>query len=355
MTHLTTPSGFDPDIPIEYAKTPPASWYTDPSYFQLEKERVFKKSWQAVGYKAQLQKAGDYFSGEFLGLSYLVVLGRDMQVRAFYNVCRHHAAGLVQGSGCRQELVCPYHGWTYKLDGNLASAPRMNGACDFKLADNGLFPIQVEVWGLFIWLKFGEESKPVHVSLGELDRRLNGMKTDQLKFYCRKTYEISCNWKVYVDNYLDGGYHVPILHRDLSANLNIGSYRTEIFDRYSIQSCNGKNDERIGSHALYAWIYPNFMINRYGPMMDTNWVIPLSVEKTLTVFDYYFTEDLINNHEFIHNALAASEQVQKEDVFISESVQRGLASGVYVSGRYAPQVENGEYHFHQILIQDLTY
>src|SRR4051812_14433479 len=108
---------FDPKLPIEKAATPPASWYLDPRFLALEKDTVFKKTWQPVGRIDQLQKPGDYFSGDLLGVPYAVVRDGEGKIRAFHNTCRHHAAEILKGHGCVKDLICPYHGWTYGLDG----------------------------------------------------------------------------------------------------------------------------------------------------------------------------------------------------------------------------------------------
>jgi choline monooxygenase len=307
----------------------------------------------------QIAKAGDFVAGEFAGLSYIV--GRDQEglVRAFHNTCRHHAARILPvGEVCgAKQFVCPYHGWTYRLDGKLAAAPRMNGARNFSLDCHSLVSIRCETWGPWVWICFDEGAAPLFGTVGELEKRLPGESLLGMHFHSRRTYEIRCNWKVYVDNYLDGGYHVPVLHRGLSSQLDMSSYRTEIFDRMSIQSCEGRSgaSERIGNAAVYAWLYPGFMINRYGPVLDTNWVIPISHDRTLTVFDFYF-EDISSKaaKQFITASLESSEKVQQEDLWISECVQKGLGGPAYDRGRYAPEVEQAEHHFHRMLARDLA-
>ena len=183
----------------------------------------------------------------------------------------------------------------------------------------------------------------------------NATGCEKLKFHSRRSYEIRCNWKVYVDNYLDGGYHIGMLHKQLTGQLNLGDYRIEVDNGLSIQSGKGKQSDRIGDVALYIWLYPNFMINRYGPAMDTNWVIPLAADRCLTVFDFYFAEPEGDHAEtFIQESLKMSEQIQDEDIRISESVQRGLEFGAYDVGRYAPRMEHAMHAFHRQLALDVT-
>jgi choline monooxygenase len=306
----------------------------------------------------QLKNPGDFVSGSFIGLPYMVGRDHEGRIQAFHNTCRHHAARILpEGTASAKSLVCPYHGWTYSLDGKLIGAPRMKGARDFSPECFSLVPIRTEIWGPWVWICFDANTAPLSSSLTELEARLPGASLERLHFHSRRTYKIACNWKVYVDNYLDGGYHVPVLHGGLTSQLDLSSYHTEIFDRFSIQSCKGRpsSTQRIGDSALYAWLYPGFMINRYGPVMDTNWVIPLSHDQTLTVFDFYF-EDITSEsaRKFIAQSLESSEKVQQEDIWISESVQGGLSGPAYDRGRYAPEVEQAEHHFHRVLARDLA-
>ena len=290
-----------------------------------------------------------------MGKPYVVVRGADGELRAFYNVCRHHGAELVCGAGRIQNFVCPYHGWKYSLQGDLTAAPRMQGAENFDKSAFGLKPVKLCAAGPFIWLALGSVDASPEALFEGAWARLADTGYEKLKFHSRRTYEIRCNWKVYVDNYLDGGYHVGMLHRQLSRQLKLGAYKTEVGDGFSIQSVKGQQSDRIGDKALYVWLYPNFMINRYGPAMDTNWVIPLSPERCLTVFDFYFADvEGGDAQAFIRESLQMSEQVQEEDIAIVESVQRGLESGASEPGRYAPRVEHAMYAFHRQLAVDVA-
>ncbi|XP_008443631.2 choline monooxygenase, chloroplastic isoform X1 [Cucumis melo] len=361
---------FDPEIPLEKALTPPSSWYIDPSFFALELDRVFYRGWQAVGYVEQLKDAHDFFTGRLGNVEYVVCKDNNRKVRAFHNVCRHHASLLATGCGKKSCFVCPYHGWTYGLDGILLKATRINGIQNFNENDFGLVPLPVAMWGPFVLLNLdGKLSSKLDVDEDKVARewlgtcadvlRLNGVDAS-LSYVCRREYTIDCNWKVFCDNYLDGGYHVPYAHKGLASNLNLESYSTELFETVSIQSCKGggesKGDDydRLGPEALYAFIYPNFMINRYGPWMDTNLVLPLGPRKCLVVFDYFLEASFKNDDSFIQQSLEDSESVQNEDIILCEGVQKGLESPAYKFGRYAPSVENAMHHFHRLLHRNLT-
>ena len=354
---------FDPSIPIERAYTPPASWYVLPEFLPHERDRVFRRTWQAVGRVDQVARPGDYVAGCLLDDPYVVVRDQDGTLRAFHNVCRHHAAQVCEGEGQLGEFVCPYHGWTYRLDGKLVKAPRLGQSEVFDRDRFGLKPVAVETWGPLVFVFLGDDPPPLAPQLTELKSRLDAMGTGALSFAARRTYDMRCNWKVYVDNYLDGGYHVSVLHKALAGQLDLDTYVNEIFERYSIQSVRSPGEapeaaggdfaERIGAEALYAFVYPNFMLNRYGPILDTNYVVPLGPNLTRVVFDFYFEDTGPQAQEFIAKSLAASEKVQEEDGMICESVQRGLGSPAYDRGIYAPRIETPAYHFHKLLAGDL--
>jgi choline monooxygenase len=356
---------FDPKIPLESAWLPPKSWYNAGRFHTLERDTVFKNNWLIAARGDQFVKAGDFVAGSIAGEPYVVTRDEDGTLRAFYNVCRHHAAQIAVGAGCAESLVCPYHGWTYALDGRLLRAPELGAVKNFDREQFGLVPMHVEEWCGLVFICMAERPRPLDHDLAEVGSRLSAMGMDRLQFVARRKYTLACNWKVYVDNYLDGGYHVSYLHKGLAGQLDLDSYRTEIFERYSIQSgagAAGKKEgtpgsdfaERIGDRVLYAWIYPNLMINRYGPMMDTNWVIPRGHDETEVIFDYYFTPETAADGDFVARSLAASDVVQVEDVEICESVQKGLGSSSYEQGRYSAKLEQGEHHFHRLLAEDFS-
>ncbi len=353
---------FHAETPIAQASTPPSSWYTWPEFLELEKRTVFRRSWQYACPLDKLQRPGAYVRVDFLGESYLVLRDSRGVLRGMHNVCRHHAALLLQGEGSVERIVCPYHGWTYDLEGRLKSAPHMGAMQNFDRDGFRLPEVPVETWGPFVFLHPGAPLRPLAAELVELSSRMDALGMEGLRHVARRRYPMSCNWKVFVDNYLDGGYHVGHLHHGLASQLDLSSYRTEVFERFNIQSCPGDPEasfrgvdfrERIGGGALYAWIHPNFMVNRYGPILDTNWVVPLAHDRCEVVFDYWFPhQDGPEAERFVQQSLVASDAVQSEDVWISESVQRGVSSSSYDQGRYA-QPEIGMHQFHRLLAQDL--
>jgi choline monooxygenase len=348
--------------PLAEAYTIPAPWYLDPAIERLEQQRVFGANWQAIGRIDQVTQPGDYFTAEFAGEPILAVRGADGQLRAFYNVCRHHAAQVATAPcGRTQSFRCPYHGWNYGLDGSLKGMPEFAGVCNFDRADNGLAPVAVDTWENFVFVNLAPNPAPLGEFLADLAPRVAPLSLGKLHFHSRRDYTLNCNWKVYVDNYLDGGYHVPHLHKGLNSVLDYTHYTIETGRRYCLQSspmvASDADAEvaatRQGDRAWYFWLYPNFMINIYEGVMDTNLVLPLGPDKCRVIFDFYFADVSPARADYNAASVATSDKVQDEDVAICESVQRGLASRAYVAGRLSVRREAGEHLFHRLLARDL--
>ena len=348
---MTDPS-FDASLPLNAAKTPPATWYRSPVHAHKERSRVLANNWQVVAHVSELSEPGSFVSGCAGAEPWVVTRDLTGQLRAFANVCRHNGTQVADGAGQQEQLVCPYHGWRYNLDGQLAKAPRLGAVEGFSREAYSLKPLSLQVWGPLILINSAPSASPLQ--LDELTQRLETLNWQSLRRIERRTYDIKCNWKVFVDNYLDGGYHVPFLHQDLSAELDLKNYKTELFDGYSIQSVSGLEEAgaRLSGDALYAWVYPNLMLNRYGNMMDVNVVVPTDTERCRVIFDWYAEPGL--DDAFISKSLASSEQVQLEDIYICERLQVGMGSMHFEPGPYAPALEKSKHQFHQLLSADLS-
>ena len=355
---------YNPADPLEKASTIPAPWYRDPRLQELEVAAVFGKTWQVAGRLDQVRERGEFFTADVAGEPIVVVRGEDAQLRAFYNVCRHHAAAVVTDPhGCAKQFRCPYHGWTYGIDGALKGMVEFEGVCNFDRANNGLVPIQVDAWENFVFVNLDPRAALLHKFLGSIPGLVAPLQLAQkLHYFDRRVYTLNCNWKVYVDNYLDGGYHVPHAHKGLSSVIEYTQYTIENFERACLQSSPLSSDVNSAAgvaatrqgRAFYLWIYPNFMINAYEGVMDTNLVVSLGVDKCAVIFDYYFADTSDSAEEHNRQSIAVSEKVQEEDMAICDAVQRGLGSRAYVAGRLSVRREAGEHLFHRLLHADLT-
>jgi len=353
---------YNADAPLEEAYTIPAPWYLDARIEQAEREQVFGHNWIAVGRLDQVAAEGQFFTVEIAGEPLVIVRGADGELRGFYNVCRHHAAAVANmPCGTVQHLRCPYHGWTYGLDGALKGAPEFTGVCNFDRAANGLVPVRVAAWEQFVFVTLDANAPELTTFLGDLPARVAPLAIGNLSFFSRKTYTLACNWKVYVDNYLDGGYHVPHLHKGLNSVLDYKEYTIENSARYCLQSSPMVSSQehksfaatRTGDRAYYYWLYPNFMINIYEGVMDTNLVFPLGTDRCMVQFDFFFADVSDGVRAANAESIAVSDRIQDEDVDICESVQRGLGSRAYGAGRLSARREGGEHLFHRLLAADL--
>ena len=355
-------ASYDDLAPLDRAHTIPASWYVDERVAELERQNVFGRTWQVVAHVDQLRRVGDFVTAELVGEPLVIVRGSDNHLRAFYNVCRHHAAAVVmEEQGTAAIFRCPYHGWSYGLDGALKGAPEFEGVCSFDRLQNGLLPIRLETWEQFVFVNLDPEAAPLAGFLGRLAKRVAPLNIGALHFFEHRTYRLKCNWKVFVDNYLDGGYHVPHLHKGLNSVLDYKHYTIENEDRYCLQSSPmvASTDDaatsatRTGDRAWYFWQYPNFMMNLYNGYMDTNLVLPDGTDRCMVIFDFYFSDVSEAAAERNRQSIAVGERVNDEDVGICEAVQRGLRSRAYGAGRLSVRREAGEHLFHRLLAADL--
>ena len=353
---------FDPATPLAQACTIPGSWYTDERVAELECTTVYSRNWQMVGRAEQVHQPGQFITAEVAGEPVLVVRGQDGILRGFFNVCRHHAAAVVTTPcGTAARLECPYHGWTYGLDGSLKGVPDFSGVENFDRKKNGLLPLQVDLWEKFVFVQLDPEPPPLRNYLGDLVEQFKPLRLDLLHFAGRREWIIACNWKVFVDNYLDGGYHVPYLHKGLNSILDYASYTISNGARYCLQSSSIDSqggEETTASvrqgQALYYWLYPNFMLNYYAGYLDTNLVLPIAVDKTRVIFDFYFNDISQSAEERNKKSIEMSARIQDEDHSICVSVQKGLSSRAYGAGRLSVRREAGERLFHQLLHRDLA-
>jgi len=288
-------------------------------------------------------------------------------LRAFYNVCAHRAGPVAAGKGNRRSLQCRYHGWTYALDGRLLSQPEFEGVNDWRKEDICLQNVRVVEWGPFIFVNLDANASDFMDVYGDIDAeiRAKGFDIAQMRAMERRDYEIECNWKVYVDNYLEG-YHVPIAHPGLFRELDYEQYRVDTFRYHSSQYAPirpAKDGEIQGrerryvrtegeSEALYYWIFPNTMLNIYPDNMSINIILPITHDRTLTIFEWYFEEPGTGEGwESMQQTIAFSDEIQQEDIEICVTVQKGLRSRAYDRGRFSVKRENGVHHF-QTLVQE---
>jgi len=345
-------------VPIEEARTIPSAWYTDSRFLELERQTILSSFWHYVGHEGRIPSIGDQIVAELPWNPVVVVRGNDGVARAFYNVCRHRG-GPIAVEDCRSKMLqCKYHGWTYTLEGQLRGVPRFGRSDLFDKKDYGLVPLTLESWNGLLFARSAEQTITLDALLDGVGETLHGHSSlSSLRFYRRAEYVIKCNWKVYVDNYLEG-YHVPLVHPSLNSILDYQQYKTSVREFSSLQQSPLSADDhsygiQSGGQAFYFFIFPNFMLNILPGRMQTNLVIPISYNETKVVFEYYYEDASKGLEPRIEEDIRASDLIQKEDVLICEHVQRGLSSSGYDQGRFSPEMETGVYHFQSLLKREL--
>jgi choline monooxygenase len=354
------------DERLAHAETPHATWYVTAEALEAERRAVFAKTWQLVGREEQVSTPGAYFTAEIAGEPLVVVRGVDGELRALSNVCRHRAGPVATGAGHRKGFQCGYHGWTYALDGRLVGTPEFDGVERFVRSECRLPSFRVDAWNGLVFATLDADAGPLSDVLGGIAERVAHLDLGAMRLAARKDWYIDCNWKVYVDNYLEG-YHIPIVHPTLNEEIDYRSYRTETFDWFSIQHApiRRKPDQRLrvtdgaSGEAQYFWVFPNLMLNVYPDNFSTNVIVPLGPERTLTVFEWYFAPSTAGERDaadrrVVDETVTFSDEIQIEDIGICETVQRNLRSSSYSSGRYSVRRENGVHHFHRLLARMLA-
>jgi phenylpropionate dioxygenase-like ring-hydroxylating dioxygenase large terminal subunit len=317
--------------------TLPYSWYTDPEILRREQERIFRTAWQYVGHVGQLPEPGTFFTTKAGRTPIVVTRTKADELGAFLNVCRHRGFQVASGEGSRETLQCPYHAWTYGLDGSLRSAPRSDEETDFPKDELGLCRISVDTWGPFVFVNTAGDPEPLSDALGSMPAQVAelGLDVDALRFYTRWETELEANWKIVCENFLEC-YHCQVAHPQLAELLDVsaGAYALSTEGRLSSQ--RGPTREGGGtrmhldgelSRGQFHFLWPNLGVNIFPgrPNISIGPMVPLTPDRTYRFLDYFFGSDV--DQAWIDELMAIDEQVGREDRVLVEGVHRGMASG----------------------------
>jgi choline monooxygenase len=319
------------------SETAPASWYAEPQFWPRERTGIFASNWQFATHESAVAEPRAWAAETLAGYPVLLVRGEDGVLRGFHNVCRHRAGPLVrEASGvCDGVLTCQYHGWRYALDGRLRAARDFGAADGFDVREYGLFPIELEIWRGLIFAAVEPNRPPLTDLLAPLDQRLGDADWSDLRIALRRTHVLACNWKTYVENYLEG-YHVSTMHPGLDADVQSDKYEVSIEGRVAIHYAPPRAPDAVYD-GLWAWVWPNIGVNVYQRGLMIERMSPIG--HTHTQLDYFY---LTPGGEAVSTeTMAMSDQVTAEDKWIVERVQANLNAGVYDRGRLSPKHENG--------------
>jgi phenylpropionate dioxygenase-like ring-hydroxylating dioxygenase large terminal subunit len=343
-------------------RTIPWDWYSDPAVLRLERERIFRRSWQYAGRGDQVAEPGSYFTCDAGGIPLVVVRDGDGVLRAFLNVCRHRGSLVCEGAGRRATLQCPYHAWTYGLDGTLRSAPRSDREPGFDRTQLGLVPAQVETWGPFVFVNADADAVPLADALGELPSLVaDTLDVDSLRFLERTESSYEANWKVCSENFLEC-YHCQVAHPGLAkvVDVSVDVYRLEesglVASQYGPvrEHPSGPFDPSgpIG-RGQFHFLWPNLTINVMPgqPNLSIGPILPTGAERTFRFLDYFVGPEV--DEAWVAEMRAFDDQVGAEDAVLVERVQRGVRAGVLEHGRMLLESERLIAHFQGLLLAAL--
>lgn len=364
MTDMNDRFYINPEI--SKATTLPVEFYRDPNVFNDLNESVFERTWQFIGDQGMVPLSN--YSHPFTLLEEFVseplLLTRDEKddLHCLSNVCTHRANLVSLEPGKVKKLICGYHGRRFKLNGEFDYMPEFKEARDFPQACDHLRKVPLIQWGPFLFCSL-QPSFDLKMVIDRMEERIGFLPLDQFKFEpgLSRDYLVKAHWALYCDNYLEG-FHVPFVHEGLNKVLNYEEYSTEIYQYCNLQIGYADGSEDCfdlpeghpdhGKHvaAYYYWIFPNLMLNFYPWGLSVNIVKPIGPQRTRVSFLSY-----VYDPSKLHSGAGSSlDKVEREDEFVVENVQRGMASSIYQRGRFSPKMEKGVHHFHLLLSRFLS-
>lgn len=364
-SHVSIGQGWHPDPGSSLSLH--ADAYTKLQWFEVDTEEIIARSWQWLCHGKSLREDGSYFTDTIAGMPVVAVRGNDGVLRAFYNVCKHRAHELLHGSGTVNNIVCPYHAWSYDLGGNLTAARHTNNLNDFDQKSICLDEIQITEFGGFVYLNLDPAADGLEVISGNLGAEIAHWAPDvnELTFAHRLSYEIKSNWKNVVDNFLEC-YHCHVAHKDFVSLVDMETYKVTTHGIYSSHMAEaGKaentaysvSDATVTDHAVW-WLWPNTCIMRYpgrGNMIVLK-IVPAGPDLTYETYDFFLETPKPNEAE-IESIRYLDEVLQVEDINLVESVQRGMSTPAFEQGRIVNDPsgsglsEHALHHFHGLVIE----
>jgi phenylpropionate dioxygenase-like ring-hydroxylating dioxygenase large terminal subunit len=344
--------------------TLPYGWYSDPEILRREQERIFRSAWQYAGHTGQLPQPGSFFTSSSGRIPVVVTLARDGELRAFLNVCRHRGFPVADGDGCRETIQCPYHAWTYGLDGRLRAAPRSEEEPEFPRGELGLVPAAVGTWGPFVFVNTGPDPEPLADALGSMPAQVAelGLDVDGLVHHTRWEAELEANWKIVCENFLEC-YHCQVAHPGFSEVIDVSAeaYALDASGRLASQYGpvreSGHATMDLGGElprSQFHFLWPNLTVNIFPgrPNISIGPVVPRAPDRTHRFLDYFFGPDV--DQRWIDDLRAFDDQVGSEDRLLVEGVQRGVASGALDHGVLLSRSEQLIGHFQALTASALA-
>jgi len=337
------------------AKSLAQRYFISPEIFAQEQEKIFSRQWVLVGHQSQIAKGGDYFAADVAGESLIVVRDRRSMIRGFYNVCRHRGTRLQEDqSGHVSSIQCPYHAWTYGLDGRLLGAPHMDGVPGFDKADYALHPVNLALWEGFIFVTLSDSPAPLDKWFAPLNGKFSHWNMSILQPAKRIEYDVRANWKLMFENYSEC-YHCPGVHPQLQKVSPYDSAENDLrqgpFLGGFMKINPGKSLTMSGNacaafvgkienlqQVFYYSIFPNMLLSLHPEYVMLHQLRPLSPDRTLILCDWFFHPEAFEREDFKpEDAIEFWDITNKQDWHVCELSQQGIASRAYEPGPYSPR------------------
>jgi len=322
--------------------TLPASLYHDPALFARERKEIFAREWLLFGRSDQLRNPGDFLTGTIIGYPVILVRQTDGTLRGFHNVCRHRAAMLTQEECGHMQggvIRCPYHSWTYDLDGALARSPGFGAAKgEVDPADWSLFPISADEWRGLVFMRIATEGLSLVDWLGPIVPLAANYPLENQKYFSEKNRDVAVDWKAYGENYLEC-YHCPSMHPGLCESLDISRYTIDSYPEQGLFHLYGPKRDGGMTDGLYFYRFPFLMLNLYEWGSSIATVEPLGAGRLRHINWYLFSDVSLAKAEENARSAAWSAQIITEDLDIITGVQRNLETGIYDRGILSPRKE----------------
>ena len=326
-----------------------SEFYTEKDYFKSTLNKIFKKSWQLACHRSELLNI-NVFPFTLLESSIsepLVITKSDDNIKCLSNVCTHRGH-IISEKGCSiKKKRCGYHGRTFTLDGKIDQMPGFEGVENFPSERDDLKKFPILSWNDFIFTSI-KPTIEINNILDDISDRLMDFPFDKISYNEKysKIYNLNANWALYCENYLEG-LHVPFVHKGLTNEINVKSYKTELLNNGVLQYADSKQNN---AYAYYYWIFPNIMLNFYDWGLSVNIVEPISTNQTRIKFLSY----PIKNSKNVQIKINELHNVEMEDEQVVLSVQKGIQSEFYKNGRYSAKYEKGTHYFHRLICKYLN-
>jgi phenylpropionate dioxygenase-like ring-hydroxylating dioxygenase large terminal subunit len=340
-------------IPSLGAKSLPQKYFVSPDIFANEQSEIFSKEWLLVAHQSQIANAGDYIVQQVIGESLIVIRDKAGKIHGFFNVCRHRGTRLKEDAcGYASTIQCPYHAWTYGLDGRLIGAPHMDEVPGFDKADYSLRAVNLALWEGFIFISLDESAMPLEEWFEPLNGKFSHWNMSILQRAKRINYDVRANWKLMFENYSEC-YHCPGVHPQLQKVSPYDSAENDLregpFLGGFMKINSGKSLTMSGNacaafvgkienlqQVFYYSIFPNMLLSLHPEYVMVHQLWPMSPERTLIVCDWFFHPDAFNRADFKpDDAIEFWDMTNKQDWHVCELSQQGIASRAYEPGPYS--------------------